>query len=246
METADMGIRAGAGAPAGRYRGIRAAGRAQSLPGNVLQPGGGVLHGARCPRRRAVRSLGVLERHVHRRGRPNSLQLCQPGGCAIRRRGCCRGCCCDRVSGNAYLLQYGAGALLASLPALALAALAPRQFYYSNIVYIRLNTVYYEAILHRTGMDLASKLERLWFRAAGPTDSSPAVCVLLLTVIAALLRARQRREKPDVARLTIAAMAVTLWMTAFAPTPMLLQYMSAPLPFLLILLGASRGPTTAV
>ncbi|HET6845626.1 MAG TPA: hypothetical protein VFH29_02255, partial [Anaerolineales bacterium] len=138
------------------------------------------------------------------------------------------------------LLRYGEGVLLASLPALVLVLLAPRQFYYGNIVYIRLNTVYYEALLHRTGMDMASKLGGFASIVVAEPMEALLYAVLLVTVIAALMRARQRREKPDIVRLTIAAVAFTLWMTAFAPTPLLLQYLFAPLPFLLILLMAAE------
>jgi hypothetical protein len=134
-------------------------------------------------------------------------------------------------------LRFGTGVLIASLPALVLAALAPRQFYYGNIVYIRLNTVYYDMILHRTGMDLASKLSGFGSVLRAEPMQALLYVVLVFTVIAMLVAARRTRGKVDIGRLTIAAAALALWTTAFAPTPLLLQYLSAPLPFLLVLLA---------
>lgn len=134
------------------------------------------------------------------------------------------------------LRHFGGGVALASMPAAALAALAPRQFYYGNIVYIKLNTVYYEVILHRTGMDLGSKLSG--FGAVLRADPMQLLlyAVLLFTILAALWRIRRHAANLNVGRLTIAAGAVTLWLTAFAPTPLLLQYLAAPVPFLFVLL----------
>ncbi len=128
--------------------------------------------------------------------------------------------------------------MTASLPALVLAALAPRQFYYGNIVYIRLNTVYYEIILHRTGMDLESKLSGFVSVLRAQPIEVLLYAALVFTLVVALVRARQNRDRADVARLTVAGAAIAMWLTAFAPTPALLQYMAAPLPFLFILVEA--------
>lgn len=136
------------------------------------------------------------------------------------------------------LLQFGTGVLIGSLPAIGLAALAPRHFYYGNIVYIRLNTVYYELILHRTGMSLASKLAGFASMLKAQPIEVVLYGVLLYTLVSVLVQARRDKEKLDIARLAIAALALTLWMTAFAPTPALLQYLAAPLPFMFILLEA--------
>ncbi len=136
------------------------------------------------------------------------------------------------------IIRFGAGALTASLPALGLAALAPRQFYYGNIAYIRLNTVYHEVILHRTGMDLDSKLSGFVSVLRAQPIEALLYAALVFTLVGALVRARRNRGSPDVARLSVAGAALALWMTAFAPTPALLQYMAAPLPFLFILVEA--------
>lgn len=134
------------------------------------------------------------------------------------------------------MLAYAGGALAASLPALALAALAPGQFYYGNLVYIRLNAVYYEMLLHRSGMDMADKLGGFVSVLRDQPLELVLYGVLLYTVIRAAIQARRSKAPPDIARLTIAAVAAALWTTAFAPTPALLHYLAAPLPFLFILL----------
>jgi hypothetical protein len=143
-----------------------------------------------------------------------------------------------RLSWKPLLLRFGAGVLVAGLPAMVLAALAPRQFYYGNIVYIKLNTVYYEIILHRSGMDLASKLRGFGSVLLAEPMQLLLYAALVFTVMGGLTQARRDTAKLDTARLTIAVIAITLWMTAFAPTPALLQYMAAPLPFMFILAEA--------
>ena len=134
------------------------------------------------------------------------------------------------------VLRFGAGLSLASLPALGLAALAPRQFYFSNVVYVRLNTVYYEVILHRSGMDMASKLSGFGSVLRAEPMQVLLYAALLFTIITVLVKARRDKAVPDIARLVVSAAAFTMCLTAFAPTPMVLQYLAAPLPFLFIVL----------
>ena len=86
--------------------------------------------------------------------------------------------------------------MTASLPALGLAALAPRQFYYGNIAYIRLNTVYYEVILHRTGMDLGSKLGGFVSVLRAQPIEALLYAALVFTLVGALVRARRNRGSP--------------------------------------------------
>ena len=136
------------------------------------------------------------------------------------------------------MLRYAGGVLAASLPAMVLFALAPREFYYGNLVYIRLNTVYYEQLLYRSGMDLASKLssftESILFQ---PLDLL-LYAVLAYSVVASIVQLAKRRSIPDLARFGIAGIAVALWLSAFGPTPGLLHYFAAPVPFLFVLLSA--------
>lgn len=146
-----------------------------------------------------------------------------------------------REGGNSALApvaRYLGGALAASLPALLLAASASRQFYYGNLVYIRLNTIYYERQLHEIGMDLASKLGGfLSLTWAQPLDLL-LYGVLLYTGLACLVQVVRREPEADLARLGLAGCAAVLWMSAFAPTPALLHYLAAGLPFLFILVAA--------
>ena len=134
------------------------------------------------------------------------------------------------------LLTYAGGALAASLPALALAALAPRQFYYGNLVYIRLNTIYYQEQLHKQGMTLASKLSLFWGSISPRPLDLLLYSVLILASAWGLWRAIRKRSINGLAALAAAGMAGALWLSAFAPTPSLAHYFSAPLPFLFVLL----------
>lgn len=136
------------------------------------------------------------------------------------------------------VLGYVGGMLAASLPAIVLAALAPRQFYYGNLVYIRLNTVYYEQLLRRSGMDLATKLHEFTSNILPQPLELVLYAVLVYAAVDSAARVLRRRPDADLPRFGLAGIAIALWMSAFAPTPALLHYFAAPLPFLFVLLCA--------
>lgn len=134
------------------------------------------------------------------------------------------------------LVYFAIGGLAASLPAIALAVAAPAQFYYGNLVYIRLNTVYYDGLLYRYGMDLPSKFTGfvggLLHR---PLDWILYASLAFLSVLA-LTRIIRRRTLMDLGLFATCGFAFVLWLTAYGPTPGMAQYFFAPLPFLLVLL----------
>ncbi len=137
----------------------------------------------------------------------------------------------------ATLRAFAAGVVGAALPALVLFALAPGAFYYGNIVYIRLNTIYYQQVLARAPMDLVSKINSfLAGILARPLDL--VLYLLLLYVgIRSLLDYRKGRASADINRLAVASFAFTLFLAAFAPTPTQQHYFFDPLPFLLVILA---------
>jgi len=139
---------------------------------------------------------------------------------------------------RSVIMRYLTGGLIASVPVIVLMALAPRAFYYSNLVYIRLNTVYYEQLLRRSGMDLASKLHDFVYGILVQPLDLLLYALLLYTAATSIVHLLKRRSALDLARLGIAGTAFTLWLTALAPTPGLLQYFAAPVPFLFVLLLA--------
>jgi hypothetical protein len=126
------------------------------------------------------------------------------------------------------------GVLVAGLPVFVLIALAPAPFYYGNIVYIRLNTLYYRGILWQDSMDLASKLTTFTYSVV----HDPIDIVLYASAIVAglnfLVRFARRKSLTDLIGLAAVAFAATLFLTAFSPTPTQVQYLFAPLPFMLI------------
>jgi hypothetical protein len=133
--------------------------------------------------------------------------------------------------------RFWSGVLLGGLPALTLYALAPAAFYYGNLVYIRLNTLYYEGLLYRAGMDLGSKLmgfaQGLLHR---PIDLLLLI-VLLYVAITSFLGIFRRRSISHLAAFAAAGFAFVLLLTAFAPTPTFSHYFFAPLPFSVLLLS---------
>jgi hypothetical protein len=122
------------------------------------------------------------------------------------------------------ITRYVAGGLMASLPVTVLIALAPRGFYYSNLVYIRLNTIYYEQLLRRAGMDLGSKLRDF----ANGIRVQPLDLLCMLCCHIWLRHVADGSHRRDLAsnRATPSRCG-----SPCSPTPGLLQYCSADLPY---------------
>ncbi len=132
-----------------------------------------------------------------------------------------------------------AGLFLAALPALILFALAPTNFYYGNIVYIRLNTLYYQELLYKFNMSLGSKIMSfLTDILRNPLDLILYI-LLLYTGLASLIRYRNDRSAANLNRFAVAAFAFSLFLSAFAPTPTLQHYFFDALPFLILILALS-------
>ncbi len=134
-------------------------------------------------------------------------------------------------------LPFLGGMLVASIPALVLLVLAPAHFLYGNLVYIRLNTLYYQQLLWRLNMTMGSKLQSF----GGLLLQSPVdiilYCAFSYFAITALVRYFRTRSVSSLLDLALAGFASTLALSAFAPTPTQPQYFFAPLPFLLVVGG---------
>ena len=135
------------------------------------------------------------------------------------------------------LLSFSAGLFTASLPALVLIFRSPNAFYYGNIVYPRLNTIYYEQLLFKSNMDLASKIGGfLSHILSSPIDFILYVLLIGMGITSFIFLLR-RISPMDLGKLALAGFAFTLFLTAFAPTPTQQQYFFAPLPFLVVILA---------
>jgi hypothetical protein len=135
------------------------------------------------------------------------------------------------------LWGYLAGALLASLPAALLGAMAPRAFYYGNLVYIRLNTVYYDLLLRDAGMDLAAKLNAFITLLASDPLEALLYAGLLGSAALSGVQVWKSRSRYALGHLCITGMAGAVWLSALAPTPTLLHYFAGAVPFLIMLYG---------
>lgn len=128
----------------------------------------------------------------------------------------------------------GAGAFLSLLPTLALFLAAPERFYFGNYIYIRLNTLYRQAVDYKLAMNLPDK----WLFLFQKVLLHPLDIFLYLALIAvtgmALVRWRRSRETSDPGALLAAGLGLALFASAFAPTPSWPQYFFAPLPFLVV------------
>ncbi len=136
------------------------------------------------------------------------------------------------------LLLLAAGFALGMLPVLVLFLLAPQQFIYGNIIYINLNRLYREYLGHREKMDLFSKLSYFYWEVL----KSPATALLYvgsLWFAARTLLQYIRSRTRDLPAWTLCALILALFASAFAPTPLWVQYFFAPLPFLVIASAAA-------
>jgi hypothetical protein len=136
---------------------------------------------------------------------------------------------------SAIMPFFFIGAAIAALPAIGAFALAPAGFYFANIVFIRLNTLYYEGILFRHDMDLPSKIGSFLGGISHARIELGLYTIGLIAGLAFLIRFARSRSPRDLAGLASAGFAGTLFLTAFTPTPTQEHYFFAPLPYLLIL-----------
>lgn len=137
---------------------------------------------------------------------------------------------------SGIVIPFLAGLFTAGIPLLSLIAVAPNGFYYANLVYTRLNTIYYQELLYRSNMSLGSKISSFIDSVIHSPLDVLLYVVLIYVSIAALRAFIARKLLPDLNKLAIAGFAGALWLTAFAPTPTLGHYFFAPLPFMLIIL----------
>ncbi len=138
---------------------------------------------------------------------------------------------------SSAFVPFFAGLVVVSIPAVVLAALAPAHFFYTNVVYIRLNTAYYQEMGYRLNMTLGSKLQSFLGLLSGSPIDIILYGALLFFAVAALIRYLKTRSIASLLDLALTGFAATLALSAFAPTPTQPQYYFAPLPFLLVILG---------
>jgi hypothetical protein len=134
---------------------------------------------------------------------------------------------------------FCAGIGVALLPVFALFIAAPRGFIYGNFTYIRLNTLYRNTVDFENAMSLADK----WRYFADNILSNPAdflFYTFLLLSIGSLgwLIARAELNGED-QRLLPAGLSLAMFSSAFAATPIWIQYFFAPLFFGFLLIAGN-------
>ena len=135
------------------------------------------------------------------------------------------------------VISFTAGLLSTALPALGLILLAPNSFIYGNLIYIRLNTLYYQELLFRTNMDLGSKISGFLSHLLSSPMDLILYALLLFVGVASFVQYLRHKSIIDLNKSAVAGFAFTLLLTAFTPTPTQQQYYFAPLPFLVIILA---------
>ena len=134
------------------------------------------------------------------------------------------------------LLAFGAGALLGSLPALLFLVADPASFWFGNVEYARLNTLYRQATGYDQRMSIVEKLT-----AFGQNHLlyEPGNLLILAAYLRFGLPSGARHRQANAWLMLMAGVLVTLLIGALAPTPAWPQYYYALFPFLL--LGALYG-----
>ena len=135
------------------------------------------------------------------------------------------------------LISFFAGLFIAAIPALGWIVYSPAAFYYTNLVYPRLNTIYYQGLLFKSNMDFVTKVGGFLSHILSSPIDFILYALLLFVGVASFVFFLRRRSSTDLNKLALAGFAFTLFLTAFAPTPTQQQYFFAPLPFLVIILA---------
>ncbi len=135
------------------------------------------------------------------------------------------------------LLSFSAGLFTAAIPALGLIINSPNAFFYGNLVYPRLNTIYYQELLFKSNMDLGSKIRGFLSHILSSPIDFILYALLIFVGVTSLVFFLRRKSPYDLSKLAMAGFAGTLFLTAFAPTPTQQQYFFAPLPFLVVILA---------
>ena len=115
--------------------------------------------------------------------------------------------------------------------------LAPYSFYYGNLVYTRLNTLYYQELHFKMNMDLGSKISGFLSNTVSSPLNFILYALLVFVGITSFVLFIRKKSPTDLNILAVATFAFTLFLTAFAPTPTQQQYFFAPVPFLVIILA---------
>ena len=131
-------------------------------------------------------------------------------------------------------LFFGSGILIALLPALLLAASAPKQFLFGNFVYIHLNTGYREAVGYGEAMTLTGKLAYFAENVlSDPINILLYALAIGFSVWVSIKWIRTKDQRYAIGAL-VSLLSLGMFISAFGPTPTWSQYFYAPLPFLVL------------
>jgi len=106
-----------------------------------------------------------------------------------------------------------------------------------NLVYTRLNTLYYQELHFKMNMDLGSKISGFLSNTVSSPLNFILYALLVFVGITSFVLFIRKKSPTDLNILAVATFAFTLFLTAFAPTPTQQQYFFAPVPFLVIILA---------
>ncbi|MBN2547552.1 MAG: glycosyltransferase family 39 protein [Anaerolineales bacterium] len=131
----------------------------------------------------------------------------------------------------ALALPFSAGVVIGMLPAIILFAIAPDKFFFWNMSFIQVNTLYQQVSGVNERMDLFSKLIYIF----GKLNAQPGNLLLLVSAFffgyTLLLLAYRREKKIDFASSLLLLVVVCLTIGGLIPSPSFDQYFYAPVPF---------------
>ena len=140
-------------------------------------------------------------------------------------------------------LPFACGFAIGMLPVLYYSVTDFELFWFQNFEFHRLTTLKYADLGYPRAMDLPGKIA--WFLETQSPASTVVLGVLLVASLGLAVRGSERPQRvpgADPAILGILVATVCLTSAAvFAMTPVWPQYLSLPVPYLLLLIGALRA-----
>lgn len=139
-----------------------------------------------------------------------------------------------RTSRYLHIIAFSIGVSLGLLPSIVLFIANPKFFIFGNVIYPKLNPVYRNLLLHRSGMTITGKI--IYFLTN--VISSPLNMLLYLglfvIMVTATVKSMLTKTSTNLSLVFAFGLSLFLLIGSFGPTPSWYQYYYAPIPFLIL------------
>ena len=133
-----------------------------------------------------------------------------------------------------HIIAFSIGVSLGLLPSIVLFIVSPKFFVVGNVIYPKLNPVYRNLLLHRSGMTITGKI--IYFITEVISSPLNMLLYLGLYVLMVVVAVKSLLMKASTNLSLVFAFGVSLFLLigSFGPTPSWYQYFYAPIPFLIL------------